>query len=98
MLLVWCSFHLLHTTSILLLAASASSNGTSASTGAVESSLLDANVLSLLEAVQSGRLQPEAAAMQLRERSAGYQQAIPAHQSCHPLAYTATMSRLCIFS
>ena len=41
--------------------------------------MLDADVLSLLEAVQAGRLQPDAAAMQLRERSAGYQQVTHAH-------------------
>lgn len=51
-----------------------SNNGATTSAGAVESTLLDANLLSLLEAVQAGRLQPEAAALQLRERSAGYQQ------------------------
>jgi len=51
--------------------------------GAVESTLLDDNLLSLLEAVQAGRLQPDAAALQLRERSAGYQQVIfpPQHPS-----------------
>ncbi len=57
-------------------AVSSSNNGATTSAGAVESNLLDANLLSLLEAVQAGRLQPEAAALQLRERSAGYQQVV----------------------
>ncbi|CAL8461947.1 g1478 [Coccomyxa elongata] len=57
-------------------AVSSSNNGATTSAGAVESTLLDANLLSLLEAVQAGRLQPEAAALQLRERSAGYQQVL----------------------
>lgn len=49
-------------------------NGSGPSASALESTLVDNKLLALLEAVHSGQLQPSAAALQLRERSAGYQQ------------------------
>ena len=48
----------------------------------MESQLLDGKVLALLEAVQQGALTPGAAALQLRERSAGYQQARVMSKAC----------------
>ena len=53
----------------------AATNGNGA--GAVESQLVDSGVLAMLEAVRTGVLEPGVAAMQLRERSAGYQQVRP---------------------
>lgn len=49
-------------------------NGVSA-----ESQLLDPELLQLLRGVQAGEVSPEAATLQLRERTAGYEQA----RSCH---------------
>ena len=55
-------------------ARAAVSNGVSA-----ESQLLDPELLQLLRGVQAGEVSPEAATLQLRERTAGYEQA----RSCH---------------
>ena len=43
----------------------------------LESTIVDDSVMALLESVRTGQLAPAAAAMQLRERSAGYQQVLP---------------------
>ncbi len=40
----------------------------------LESSIVDDAVMALLESVRAGHTPPAAAAMQLRERAAGYQQ------------------------
>ena len=53
-------------------ARAAVSNGVSA-----ESQLLDPELLQLLRGVQAGEVTPEAATLQLRERTAGYEQARP---------------------
>ena len=72
--------------SVALRAELAATNGNGA--GAVESQLVDSGVLAMLEAVRTGALEPGVAAMQLRERSAGYQQvsALPSLFYCSPAA------------
>ncbi len=52
-----------------------SSAEAAAGNGVADSQLLDPDLLALLQDVQAGFVSPEAAALQLRERSAGYEQA-----------------------
>ncbi|CAL5220086.1 g2037 [Coccomyxa viridis] len=55
---------------------SASAGNGSGPAAGLESSIVDETVIALLESVRMGQLAPAAAAMQLRERSAGYQQVL----------------------
>jgi hypothetical protein len=77
----------------IVAAALTSQNGASpAYNSAVESTLVDNNLLALLEAVQTGQIHPQAAALQLRERSAGYQQ-VP-HMSRDFCVYMSNASQM----
>lgn len=57
-----------------LLRFSASGGNGAAPAAGLESSIVDETVMALLECVRTGQVAPAEAAMQLRERAAGYQQ------------------------
>lgn len=87
--------------SLLLHAPAASAGNGSGPAAGLESTILDDSVMALLESVRMGQLAPAAAAMQLRERSAGYQQVLPEMTSgtmnnvcSHPYAVAACRSCL----
>ena len=55
------------------------SNGNGNGNGQISSSVLNPHLLALLNQVATGAVQPDAAALQLRELSSGYQQVTPPH-------------------
>ena len=62
-----------HSSETGFLGAAQGTNGAVPAAG-LESSIVDDAVMALLESVRAGHTPPAAAAMQLRERAAGYQQ------------------------
>ena len=76
---------------MLCLSSASAGNGSGQAAG-LESTIVDDAIMALLESVRSGQLAPAAAAMQLRERSAGYQQVRVHHFSAHLVLLGGIMS------